>query len=195
MSSRSLPKLALRRHALHIANPLPRLALRRRIPNTADPPHKLPLRRRATHIARKPLVPTKRCAEFIAKSPLSSRISRAQARPKFQEFRRRKATRHACLCRRGPDEFRATAVPYPMPASAKGRVDHQIQELHINSQAPRVARPNERGEDVRAPSAFRDAFDAVFNRAAKIASTRLDRGPWRSTERSWTLWSVTSVRA
>ena len=32
--------------------------------------------------------------------------------------------------KQGGQEFRATAVPYPMPASAKGRVDHQIEELH-----------------------------------------------------------------
>ena len=47
---------------------------------------------------------------------------------KFQEFR---ASQNAmpAFAEGGLNEFRATAAPYPMPASAKGRVDHQIEEL------------------------------------------------------------------
>jgi hypothetical protein len=89
---------------------------------------------------------------------------------KFQEFRARKVADkfqefHAMpvFAKGGLNEFRATAVPYPVPASAKGRVNHQIEELHTQVPASMRALAEMNVAQTRAlylRSA--NAFEAVF---------------------------------
>ena len=60
-------------------------------------------------------------------------------------------------------EFRATAVPYPMLASAKGRVDHQIEELHTQVPASMRALAEMNVAQTRALyQRSANAFEAVF---------------------------------
>src|SRR5262245_25577295 len=114
---------------------------------------------------------------------------------KFQEFRApQKPHAMPAFAEGGLNEFRATAVPHPMPASAKGRVDHQIEE-HTQVPASMCALAEMNVAQMRALyQRSANAFEAVFE-SWEDCLTRLDRGPWRSTERSWTLWSATSVPA
>ena len=61
------------------------------------------------------------------------------------------------------NEFRATAVPYPMPASAKGRVDHQIEQLH--TQVPASMRALAEMNVAQTRALYQrsvNAFEAVF---------------------------------
>ena len=60
-------------------------------------------------------------------------------------------------------EFRATAVPYPMLASAKGRVDHQIEELHTQVPASMRALAEMNVAQTRALyQRSANAFEAAF---------------------------------
>ena len=70
---------------------------------------------------------------------------------------------HAMPALRGSNEFRATAVPYPTPASAKGRVDHQIEELHTQVPASMRALAERNVAQMRALyQRSANAFEAVF---------------------------------
>ena len=63
----------------------------------------------------------------------------------------------------GIKEFRATAVPYPMRASAKGRVDHQIEDLHTQVPASMRALAEMNVAQTRALyQRSANAFEAVF---------------------------------
>src|SRR6476660_1237335 len=77
---------------------------------------------------------------------------------KFQEFHAMPA-----FAEGGLNEFRATAVPYPMPTSAKGRVDHQIEEFHPQVPASMRALAEMNVAQTRALyQRSANAFEAVF---------------------------------
>ena len=83
---------------------------------------------------------------------------------KFQEFRaQQKPHAMPAFAERGPNEFCATAVPYPTPALAKGRVDHQIEELHTQVPASMRALAERNVAQTRALyQRSANAFEAVF---------------------------------
>jgi len=63
----------------------------------------------------------------------------------------------------GLNEFRATAVPYPMPTSAQGRVNHQIEELHTQVPASMRALAEMNVAQTRALyQRSANAFEAAF---------------------------------
>src|SRR5262245_57888675 len=115
---------------------------------------------------------------------------------KFQEFRApQKPHAMPAFAEGGLNEFRATAVPYPMPASAEGRVDHQIEEFHTPVPASMRTLAEMNVAQTRALyQRSANAFEAVFE-SWEDCLDAAGQGPWRSNERSWTLWSVTSVPA
>ena len=100
---------------------------------------------------------------------------------KFQEFRARKVAAKF-------QEFRAPQKPHAMPAFAEGGLN-EIRATAVPASAK--GRWRRRARSISVPR----TLSRPRSRVGKIASTRLDRGPWRSTERSWTLQSVTSVPA